>query len=115
MTALLGVKGMTPEILRTTNIAVSDAYSRLYAYVYYFAVAIGGLAIIASLCMRDFDKYLNSHVSRHLYHRSEASTDPLEATEMAIASCKMKRARYEVVSGQTTVRTAHGAKLHCMT
>jgi hypothetical protein len=77
-TALLEVGGMTPEIMRTANIAVSDAYARSYAYVYYFAVAIGGVAIIASLCMRDFDKYLNNHVSRQLYHKKDAHTDPLE-------------------------------------
>lgn len=81
--ALLEVEGMTADILKTANIAVSDAYSRSYAYVYYFAVAIGGLAIVASLCMRDFDKYLNSHVSRQLYHRGEADTDPLESTQEA--------------------------------
>lgn len=40
-TALAAIEGMTPELLRTTNIAVSDAYSKSYSYVYYFAVAIG--------------------------------------------------------------------------
>ncbi|CAN9083228.1 unnamed protein product [Alternaria alternata] len=79
-TALLEIDGMTPELLHTTNIAVSDAYSKSYAYVYYFAVAIGGLAIIASLCMRDFDEYLTGHVSRQLYHKKDTSTDPLEVT-----------------------------------
>jgi hypothetical protein len=81
-TALLEVGGMTPEIMRTANIAVSDAYARSYAYVYYFAVGIGGVAIIASLCMRDFDKYLNTHVSRQLYHKKDAHTDPLETVRM---------------------------------
>ncbi|KAB2110421.1 Trichothecene efflux pump [Alternaria gaisen] len=79
-TALLEIDGMTPELLHTTSIAVSDAYSNSYAYVYYFAVAIGGLAIIASLCMRDFDEYLTGHVSRQLYHKRDTSTDPLEVT-----------------------------------
>jgi hypothetical protein len=78
-TALLEIDGMTQDLLRTINIAISDAYSRSYAYVYYFAVAIGGMAIIASLCMRDFDEYLTGHVSRQLYHKRDASTDPLEA------------------------------------
>jgi hypothetical protein len=82
-TALLEIGGMTPEILLITNIAVSDAYSKSYAYVYYFAVAIGGLAIIASLCMRDFDKYLNTHVSRQLYHKKSAHTDPLEHVDLS--------------------------------
>lgn len=82
-TALLQVQGMTPEILRTTNVAVSDAYSKSYAYVYYFAVAIGGLSIAASIAMRDFDKYLNTHVSRQLYDKKDAHTDPLENAGMA--------------------------------
>jgi hypothetical protein len=82
-TALLEIEGMTPDILRTTNIAVSDAYSKSYAYVYYFATAIGVLAIIASVCMRDFDQYLTSHVSRQLYSKKDARTDPLETAEGA--------------------------------
>lgn len=80
-TALAAIEGMTPEILRTTNLAVSDAYSKSYSYVYYFAVAIGVLAIAASVCMRDFDKYLTGHVSRQLYHRKDAKTDPLEISQ----------------------------------
>lgn len=82
-TALAAIEGMTPELLRTTNIAVSDAYSKSYSYVYYFAVAIGVLAIAASVCMRDFDKYLTGHVSRQLYHKKDANTDPLETAEGA--------------------------------
>lgn len=82
-TALAAIEGMTPEILRATNIAVSDAYSKSYSFVYYFAVAIGVLAIAASICMRDFDKYLTGHVSRQLYHKKDANTDPLEITESA--------------------------------
>ena len=80
-TALAAIEGMTPELLRATNIAVSDAYSKSYSYVYYFAVTIGLLAIAASVCMRDFDKYLTSHVSRQLYHRKDANTDPLGTAE----------------------------------
>jgi hypothetical protein len=76
--ALTEIEGMTPELLVTTNIAVSDAYSKSYAYVYYFAVAVGMVAIAASICMRDFDKYLTGHVSRQLYRKKDADTDPLE-------------------------------------
>lgn len=90
-TALLDIEGMTPAILRTTNIAVSDAYSKSYSYVYYFAVAIGGLAIIASLCMRDFDRYLTSHVSRQLYHKKDAHTDPLETAEASNSAMQGNR------------------------
>lgn len=82
-TALAAIEGTTPELLRTTNIAVSDAYSKSYSYVYYFAVAIGVLAIAASVCMRDSDKYLTDHVSKQLYHKKDANTDPLEAAEGA--------------------------------
>ena len=82
-TTLAAIEDMTPEPSRTTDIAVSDAYSNSYSYVYYFAVAIGVLAIAASVCMRDFDKYLTSHVSRQLYHNRDADTDPLETAEGA--------------------------------
>lgn len=82
--ALLNVTGMNPEILRATNVAVSTAYSKSYAYVYYFAVALGGLAIIASLCLRDFDQYLTEHVSRQLYNRAEANEDPLEKVDVQV-------------------------------
>jgi hypothetical protein len=88
-TALLAVDGMTPSLLRTTNIAVSDAYSRSYAYVYYFAVALGCLAIIASLCMRDFDQYLTGHVSRQFYHRKDAGTDPLDTAEVRVEATRL--------------------------
>ena len=77
---------MNSTILRATNVAVSDAYSNSYAYVYYFAVALGGLAIIASICLRDFDQYLTGHVSRQLYHKQEANTDPLEKLDVRGAS-----------------------------
>jgi hypothetical protein len=83
-TALLEIEGMTPGLLRVTNIAVSDAYSKSYAYVYYFAVAIGALSIIASLCMRDFDRYLTGHISRQLYHKKDARTDPLENVDATV-------------------------------
>jgi hypothetical protein len=68
-TALAAIEGMTPELLRTTNITINDAYSKSYANVYYFVVAIGVLAIAASVCIRDFDKYLTGHVPRQLYRR----------------------------------------------
>jgi len=83
-TALLEVDGMTPDILRTTNIAVSSAYSKSYAYVYYFAVALGGLAIIASASLRDFDQYLTGHVSRQLYKKKETNEDPLEKVNVQV-------------------------------
>ncbi|KAJ4346641.1 uncharacterized protein N0V89_010572 [Didymosphaeria variabile] len=82
--ALLNVTDMSPEILRATNVAVSTAYSKSYAYVYYFAVALGGLAIIASICLRDFDQYLTEHVSRQLYHRGEVNEDPLEKVDVKV-------------------------------
>lgn len=82
--AVLNVTGMNTEILHITNIAVSTAYSKSYAYVYYFAVALGGLAIIASVCLRDFDQYLTEHVSRQLYHRGEADDDPLGKADVQI-------------------------------
>ncbi|KAF3033682.1 hypothetical protein E8E12_002673 [Didymella heteroderae] len=87
-TALAVIEGMTPALLRTTNIAVSDAYSKSYSYVYYFAVAIGVRTITASVCMRNLDKYLTSPVSRQLYHKGDTKIDPLETAEGANANVR---------------------------
>jgi hypothetical protein len=76
--ALMAVPGMTASILKVVNDTVSDAFAASYAYVYYTAVALAGVAIIASLCLRDFDHYLTDHVPRQIYHKEETKYDILE-------------------------------------
>jgi len=76
--ALKTVPGMTPEILDVTVKSVANAYGQSYAYVYYTAVALGGVCIIAAASLRDFDHYLTNHVSRQVYHKEDTKVDILE-------------------------------------
>lgn len=48
-----------PGISTSIQLAVSQALSDAYA-----AVAVGGVGLIAAICMRDYDKLLTSHVPR---------------------------------------------------
>jgi hypothetical protein len=57
---------------------MADSYTASYANVYYFAMALGVIPIIAGLCMRDFDCYLTDHVAHQLYDRKNAHQDMLE-------------------------------------
>lgn len=72
------VPGMNSTIIAVTNNAVADSYAAAYSYVYYFAMGLGCIAIIASASCMDFDHYLNSHVPHQIYHRKDTEIDPLE-------------------------------------
>lgn len=84
--ALQAVPGMTAARLQVANNAISDSYSGAYGYVYYTALALGIIAVLASLCLRDFDCYLTDHVSRQIYHRSEKCVDPMDVVRTSAAS-----------------------------
>ncbi|KAL1900983.1 hypothetical protein Sste5346_002046 [Sporothrix stenoceras] len=77
--ALLAVPGMNSSILQVANDSISEAYSESYAYVFYTAMALGFVCLIAALCLRDFDHYLTDHVSRQIYHREQTKVDILAA------------------------------------
>jgi hypothetical protein len=77
---IAAIPGMTPALLKVTSDAVADSYAASYAYVYYFATALGVLAVIAGLCSRDFDQYMTNHVPHQIYKRSETDKDSLESS-----------------------------------
>lgn len=76
--ALETVPGMNDTILSIANDKISDAYAAAYAYVDYTAMALGAVAVIAAFCLRDFDQYLDNHVSRQIYHKGDTAKDILE-------------------------------------
>lgn len=78
--SLKNIPGMTDAILEVVNASVASAYGHSYAYVYYTAVALGGVSILAALSLRDFDHYLTDHVSRQVYRKEETKADILETT-----------------------------------
>jgi hypothetical protein len=77
--AIAAVPGMTPELLQVTTNAVADSYAASYAYVYYFAMALGVISVVAGLCSRDFDRYMTNHVAHQIYKKSDTDKDPLES------------------------------------
>nr|AAM49002.1 trichothecene efflux pump [Fusarium mesoamericanum] len=76
--AVKALPGMTNSIAAVVSRAMADSYSASYANVYYFAMALGVIPIIASLCMRDFDRYLTDHVPHQIYDRKKADKDVLD-------------------------------------
>jgi MFS family permease len=80
--ALKAVPEMNTDRLLVANNAISDSYSGAYAYIYYTALALGIVAVLASLCLRDFDRYLTDHVSRRIHTRAEKNEDPLEVAQV---------------------------------
>lgn len=79
--ALAGVPGMTPEIETAVVSSLSNAYAAAYAYVYYAAVAFGGVGLIACICIRDFDKHFTGHVPRKIYKAGEKDGGDLSDKE----------------------------------
>jgi hypothetical protein len=71
--AFAAVPGLTPEI----QIAVSDsliaAYSWAFKYVYYAALAIGGVAVIAASFLKDYDPLMTGHMPKQLYASGETA------------------------------------------
>ncbi|KAE8356483.1 fungal trichothecene efflux pump [Aspergillus coremiiformis] len=76
--AIAAVPGMTESLLTTANQGVADSYAASYAYVYYFAMALGAVSILASACAKDFDPYLTDHVPHQIYDK-KAGTGDLES------------------------------------
>nr|APW30734.1 trichothecene efflux pump [Fusarium nepalense] len=75
--AVKALPGMTNSTAAVVSRAMADSYTASYANVYYFAMALGVIPIIASLYMRDFDQYLTDHVPHQLYDRNKADKDVL--------------------------------------
>lgn len=69
---------MTQDMLPVVTDAVANSYAAAYSYVYYFAVALGCVSIIAAACSRDFDRYLTDLVPHQIYRKTDTEVDPLE-------------------------------------
>ncbi|KIW77805.1 hypothetical protein Z517_07638 [Fonsecaea pedrosoi CBS 271.37] len=65
--AMDAVPGITATIREAVAAELPWAYAAAYAYVYYSAIAVAGVGLIACFCVKDYDKYLTNHVSRQIY------------------------------------------------
>jgi hypothetical protein len=69
--ALAQVPGMTPQIEAAVGSSLSNAYAAAYAYVYYAAVAVACVGLIACICVKDYDGFFTSHIPRKIYASGE--------------------------------------------
>lgn len=74
--ALAKVPGINPQIEAVLAAALSNAYAAAYAYVYYAAIAVGLVGLIACFCIRDYDRYFNNHVPRQIYKSGKEKLVP---------------------------------------
>jgi hypothetical protein len=69
--ALAQVSGMTPQIEAAVASSLSNAYVAAYAYVYYAAVAVACVGLVACICVKDYDDFFTSHIPRQIYTSGE--------------------------------------------
>ncbi len=65
--AFAAVPGINAGIQGAVAGAVADGYAAAYAYVYYAAIAVGLVGLVACCCIKDYDPYFNNHVSKQIY------------------------------------------------
>ncbi|KKY26999.1 putative trichothecene efflux pump [Phaeomoniella chlamydospora] len=100
--ALEAVPGMTTEIEAAVADALSDGYAAAYSYVYYAAVAVGIVGLIACISLKDYDSLFTGHVSRQIYKPSDDIKSVDESTE-AEKSDVEKASVKEPVAQETSV------------
>ncbi|KAL6246018.1 hypothetical protein RBB50_007171 [Rhinocladiella similis] len=67
--------GMAKQIQAAVALALENAYADAFAYVYYAALAVGGVAVVAALCIKDYDSYMTGHVPKQVHRRGHVGTD----------------------------------------
>ena len=72
---------MTAGIEVAVSNALSDGYAAAYAYVYYAAVAVGIVGLIACMSLKNYDNLFTDHVSRQIYNKNAEVESIGESTE----------------------------------
>lgn len=79
-TAIATIPGMSPELSGLIVDQTAASWAGAYAYVYYFAIALGVLAFLAAVCLKDLDQYMTDHVPHQIYHKEEGKKDILDSS-----------------------------------
>jgi hypothetical protein len=69
--AFAAVPGFTLEVEAAVSSALVEAYSSAFKYVYYTALAIGSVAIIAAAFLKDYDPLMTGHLPKQVYAYGE--------------------------------------------
>jgi hypothetical protein len=78
VTQIAQIAGNDQTLIKVINDGAADSFAGAYAYVFYAAMALGIVAAIASIFLRDMDQYLTSHVARQIYHKKDTDKDILD-------------------------------------
>lgn len=70
------IPGMTEQIQLDISRTLQDAYADAFSYVYYAAAAVGAVAVIAAMCLKDYDKYMTGHTPKQISKREELKVHP---------------------------------------
>lgn len=65
--AFESVPGITPSILAAFGLAVKHAYAHAFRVVYLSSLAFAAIAIVASLLVKDVDKYMTNFVNKTIH------------------------------------------------
>lgn len=78
--AMENVPGINSGVEAAVGAELPYAYAAAYAYVYYAAMAVASVGLIACLFVKDYDPFLTNHVPRQIYNSTKSS--PGTATPM---------------------------------
>ncbi|KAK5019943.1 trichothecene efflux pump [Cryomyces antarcticus] len=73
--AYAAIPGITPSIQLAISNSLSDSYAAAYAYVYYAAVAVGVVGLVAAASLKNYDHMLTSHVSRRITYSGDVTVN----------------------------------------
>ncbi|EXJ70269.1 uncharacterized protein A1O5_06337 [Cladophialophora psammophila CBS 110553] len=84
------VPGLTAKIEAVVSEALAQSYAAAYAYVYYAAVAVGIVGMVAVIAIKDYDSMLTGHVPRQIYKRGEEDEKVREEVENKLEPTKLR-------------------------
>lgn len=73
--AFAAVPGFTDEIQVAVSRSLIEAYSWAFKFVYYAALAIGGVSIIAAGFLKDYDPLMTGHTPKQVYAPGEKAPE----------------------------------------
>lgn len=72
------VPGISPGVLAAFGQATKDAYTHAFKIVYLSTLAFAGISIVASLFVKDVDKYLTDYVNKVIHKPKIGSSKKAE-------------------------------------
>jgi hypothetical protein len=79
--AMEKVPGINSGIEAAVGAELPYAYAAAYAYVYYAAMAVASVGLIACLFVKDYDPFLTNHVPRQIYKLNQVKSGNSDSDE----------------------------------